>query len=102
MGWITARQPNGKYCILITIADQIIYDNLTEEEFVNAFVERASERAKDNAQRELNYIKRVDSNFDEIKGGFYPDSDQEVENIRQWLKDVGDPDWDKYDYEITE
>lgn len=98
MGWITARQPNGKYCILCTIVDQIIYDNLSEEEFVNAFVERATERAKANAERELNYMKHVSSNFDEIKGGFYPDSEQGVENIRQWLKDVGDPDWDKYDY----
>lgn len=102
MGWITARQPNGKYCILSTIVDQIIYDNLSEEELVNAFVERATERAKADAERELNYIKHVDSNFDEIKGGFYPDGEQGVENIRQWLKDVGDPDWDKYDYEITE
>lgn len=100
MGWITAQQPNGKYCILSTIVDQIIADNLTEEEFINEFVERATEKAKAETERQLRYIKHVDNGFDEIKGGFYPDSEQEVRNIRQWLKDVGDPNWEKYDYKL--
>lgn len=99
MGWITARQPNGKICIFSTVVDQIIYDNLSDEEYVNVCVERAVERAKHNAELELKH-NMDDYNFDEIKGGFYPDSEQGIENIREWLKSVGDPDWDKYNYEL--
>lgn len=98
MGWITARQPNGKICILSTIVDQIIYDNLTDEEYVKVYVERAIENAKSEAERNLK--RWIDKNFDEIKNGFYPDSEQGIKNIREWLKSVGDPDWDKYNYEL--
>lgn len=100
MGWITARQPNGKICILSTVVDQIIYDNLSDDEYIKVYVQRAIENAKMEAERNVEYmIDRHD--FDEIKDGFYPDSEVEIKNIRNWLKSVGDPDWDKYNYELS-
>lgn len=101
MGWITAKQPNGKICILSTVVDGIIYDNLTEEEYVRVCIERAAEKAKAEAESDLEWLK-YNGNFEQIKDGFYPDDEAGIKRIREWLKEVGDPDWDKYNYELPE
>lgn len=100
MGWISARQPNGKICILSTVVDGIIYDNLTDEEYINVMVERAKENAKAESERHLKRIQENGDNFEQIKDGFYPDDEDGIERIREWLKSVGDPDWRNYNYDL--
>lgn len=100
MGWISAIQPNGKICVLSTVVDGIIYDNLTEEEYINVCIERAKENAKEEAERHIKWMRNGDGNFEQIKDGFYPDNEVAIEQIREWLKSVGDLDWDKYNYDL--
>lgn len=100
MGWISAIQPNGKICVLSTVVDGIIYDNLTDEEYIKAMGERARENAERNARWDIEEMRKGDGNFEQIKDGFYPDDEVAIEQIREWLKSVGDPDWDKYNYDL--
>ena len=100
MGWISAIQPNGKICVLSTIVDGIFYDNLTEEEYINVRIERAIENAREEAERQIKRMRKGGGNFEQIKDGFYPDDEEGIKRIRKWLKSVGDPDWDKYNYDL--
>ena len=84
MGWISAIQPNGKICVLSTVVDNIIYDNLSEEE----------------SERHIKWMRNNGGNFEQIKDGLYPDDENHIENVREWLKSVGDPDWDKFNYDL--
>lgn len=95
MGWISAIQPNGKICVLSTVVDGIIYDNLTDEEYIKVRGERARENAERNARWDIEEMRNGYGNFEQIKDGFYPDNEVAIEQIREWLKSVGDPDWDK-------
>jgi len=101
MGWVTALQPNGLICVLSTVVDGIILDNLTPEEYIRECEQRYTADQMPFIIDELGGLYTGDDNFDEIKASFSPDNECEIENIRTWLKSVGDPDWDKYDYELV-
>lgn len=98
MGWITAIQPNGKICILSTIVDSIIEDNLTDEEYIKFCVEQAAENAKYQAESILKRLRRQGGGFEKIKNDIGFNAGNSVQNIRLWLKKVGDPNWDKHNF----
>lgn len=103
MGWITAIQPNGKICVLSTVTDGIIFDDLTDEEYIAECKEKYSADQMPCIIDELKSLREGEyNNFEQIKDSFYPDDENEIENIREWLKSVGDPDWDKYDYALPD
>lgn len=102
MGWITAIQPNGLICVLSTVVDGIILDNLTDEEYINECKGRYDADQMPYIIDHLKGLREGDNHFDEIKDSFSPYDLSDIERIREWLKSVGDPDWNKYDCDLPD
>lgn len=69
MGEFIVQQPNGLYCRFSTVVDCPTDWNMTAEEYVELCVERAVERAREEAERTLKYHVRP---FEWIKDYFLP------------------------------
>lgn len=67
MGAFIARQPNGLLCRHSTVVDCITDYNMTEEEYIQLCVERAKERAVEEAKRVLKYHLQP---FDQVMSCF--------------------------------
>lgn len=76
------KQPNGKYCRFSTVVDTITNYNMTEDEYIKLYVQRAIEEARDILE---NHLKP----FDEVKKQFIPNNDT-VEEFNKILKEMGD------------
>lgn len=76
------KQPNGLYCRFSTVVDTITHYNMTEEEYIDLCVQRATEEARDVLKNHLRP-------FDEVKKQFMPNNDT-VEEFNELLKVMGD------------
>lgn len=63
MGAMVAKQPNGLLCRYSSIIEDITDYNMTEERYIELCVERAAERAREEARRVLDYHLRP---FEEV------------------------------------
>ena len=76
------KQPNGKYCRFSTVVDTITNYNMTEDEYIKLYVQRAIEEARDILE---NHLKP----FDEVKKQFIPNN-YTVDEFNKLLKEMGD------------
>ena len=103
MGAYFAKQPNGLYCRFSTIVDTITHYNLTKEDVIEYYMEKAKEDAEYMLEHRL-------YDFERIKTDFVPNNNT-VEEFDQLVKDMGDseglgPDliesWKEWEKEMEE
>lgn len=98
MGWVTALQPNSLICIYDTVVDCIIYDNLTDHEYLKLAVKHYGVAQIKNEIEYVKYLHNEDSNWEDFKSYLslecnYEGDEESQNKIRLWLKSVGDPEW---------
>lgn len=81
MGAYFAKQPNGLYCRFSSVVDAITHYNLTKEDVINYFVEKAKEEAEYVLEHRLH-------TFDEVIDDFMP-FNCTIEEIDHYLKEMG-------------
>ena len=81
MGSFIARQPNGKYCRFSSVVDCPTDWNLTEQDYIDLCVEKATVEAKNIL---VNYVK----SFDEVIERYEP-SNMKKSEFKKFLKEVG-------------
>lgn len=81
MGSFISRQPNGLLCRFSTVVDCPTHWNMTDEEYIEMYAERARKEARDVL---TNYLKP----FDMVKECFYPENMTEKE-FKKVLKEMG-------------
>ena len=76
MGAFIARQPNGLLCRFSTVVDTVTHYNMTEEDYIEMYAEKAREEARDVIN---NYLKP----FELVKDYFRPNNmtEQQFEEI---------------------
>lgn len=84
MGAYFAKQPNGLYCRFSTVVDTITHCNMTKEDVIEYYMEKAKEDAEYMLEHRL-------YDFERIKTDFVPNNNT-VEEFDQLLKDMGDSD----------
>ena len=77
-----AKQPNGLYCRFSSVIDTVTDWNLTEEEVIDLYVERARQEIKDILKRDVH-------KFEEVKDCFWP-TNNTIEEFNQILAEMGD------------
>ena len=80
-----AKQPNGLYCRFSTVVDTVTHTNMTENDVVSLFVERAVKNAKEEAEYVLKH--RV-HDFKEVIEDFMP-CNNTIEEIDELVKEMG-------------
>ena len=82
MGAFICKQPNGKYCRFSTIVDCITHYNMTEEDFINYYIERAKEEAK-------YYLESYLKPYEMLDECFVPNNmtEEEFEKIKKEMED---------------
>lgn len=86
MGAFLAKQPNGLYCRFSEVVDTVTDINMTEEDYIEMCVDRAIERAREDAKDTLkNWVRP----FDEVKDRFFP-SNNTIKEFNDLLKEMGD------------
>jgi hypothetical protein len=86
MGAFIAKQPNGLYCRFSTVVDTVTDWNMTEEDYVNLCVAKATEQAIKEAKETLaNHLY----SFETVKNHFFP-SNNTIEGFEKILKEMGD------------
>lgn len=97
MGVMYSKQPNGLYCRFSSIVDTITHYNLNEHDLAEML-------GKFDADRLINSSTNTDYRyfhlwpFDYVKKLIRPDNET-VNNIRAELKEMGDKDWETFEYE---
>lgn len=81
MGAFIAKQPNGLYCRYSTIVDNITHYNMTKEEYIAFYLERAREEAIRNLENALS--------FDTVIDNLYPDTKRDLKKMNEILKECG-------------
>lgn len=77
-----AKQPNGLYCRFSSVVDTVTDYNLTEEELIDLYVERARQEIKDRLKHDVH-------NFEEVKDLFWP-TNNTIEEFNEILAEMGD------------
>ena len=86
MGSFIAKQPNGLYCRFSTVVDTVTNWNMTEEDYINLCVAKATEQAIKEAKETLaNHLY----SFGDVKSHFFP-SNNTIEGFEKILKEMGD------------
>lgn len=86
MGAFIAKQPNGLYCRFSGVIDTVTDWNMTEDDYINMCVAKATEQAIKEAKETLE--KHLHS-FDEVKDYFFP-ANNTIEEFNEILKEMGD------------
>ena len=81
MGTYFAKQPNGLYCRFSSVVDSITHYNLTKEDVINYFVEKAKEEADYMLEHRLH-------TFEEVVDDCMPFNNT-IEEIDQYVKEMG-------------
>lgn len=93
MGSFIAKQPNGLYCRYSGVVDNITHYNMTEEDYIELYVERAKEEAK--------IILEQARPFKRVLERLYPDTKRDLKEMNEILKECGSLDLLKEeDYEF--
>ncbi|SET48818.1 hypothetical protein [Nonomuraea wenchangensis] len=56
MGMQIIKQPSGQFAIFDSVTDTVIVWDATEEEVVEYFAERAADRAREDARRQVSHV----------------------------------------------
>ena len=86
MGAFIAKQPNGLYCRFSGVVDTVTDYNLTEEDYINMCVERATKRAIEDAKYTLKHDVMP---FENVKDDFFPNNNT-IEEFEDMLREMGD------------
>lgn len=86
MGSFIAKQPNGLYCRFSTVVDTVTDWNMSEDDYINMCVAKATEQAIKEAKEIL--AKHLYC-FDGVKNYFFP-SNNTIEEFNEILKEMGD------------
>ena len=86
MGAFIAKQPNGLYCRFSTVVDTVTDWNMTEDDYINMCVSKATEQAIKEAKEIL--TKHL-CPFDDVKNHFFP-ANNTIEEFNEMLKEMGD------------
>ena len=86
MGSFIAKQPNGLYCRFSTVVDTVTDWNMTEDDYINMYVAKATEQAIKEAKEIL--AKNLYP-FDDVKNYFFP-ANNTIEEFNEMLKEMGD------------
>ena len=81
MGAFIARQPNGLLCRFSSVVDTLTHYNMTEEEFIEYYVEKAREDAKWLLEHNVKPFNRVIEEFRPINAS--------VEEFNAYLREMG-------------
>lgn len=81
MGAFICRQPNGLICRFSSVVDCPTHWNMTEEDYIEWYVNEARETAKRN-------IEKIYIPFKEVLEEFYP-YNMTQEEFEKFLEDVG-------------
>lgn len=63
MGAFIVKQPNGKYCRFSTVIDCPTHINMTEEDYIELYMQRAKEEAIDTFQLRIKPYEQIDECF---------------------------------------
>jgi hypothetical protein len=86
MGAFIAKQPNGLYCRFSEVVDTVTDWNMTEDDYINLCVAKATEQAIKEAKETLaNHLY----SFGSVKNHFFP-SNNTIEEFEKILKEMGD------------
>lgn len=86
MGAFIAKQPNGLYCRFSEVVDNVTHYNMTEEDYIEMCVEKAKEKAYNEAVDTLKHWVRP---FEDVKNSFVP-SNGTIDEFNGYLKEMGD------------
>lgn len=81
MGAFIAKQPNGLYCRYGIVVDNITHYNMTEEDYIEFYVERAKEEARE--------ILKLAAPFDEVVSALHPVTKRDLRGMNKILKECG-------------
>lgn len=81
------KQPNGLLCRFSTIVDNVTNYNMTEQEYIDMYIEKAKINAEIEAR---NVLKHHIQPFENIKKDFRPDCKRDIGNFQKLLKEMGD------------
>lgn len=87
MGAFYSKQPNGLICRFSSVVDAITDYNMTEEEFIQGYVEDAKQRAEAEAKRILKYHMRP---FQDVLDYFQP-REMSQEKFDAIMKEMNSP-----------
>lgn len=86
MGAFIAKQPNGLLCRFSTVVDTVTHWNMTEQDYIDYCVERAKERAIEDANDVLKHYLKP---FEDVKEYFCPNNNT-IEEFEELLHEMGD------------
>ena len=81
MGAYFAKQPNGLFCRFSSVVDTITHYNMTREEVIDYFIEKAKEDAEYVLENRLH-------KFEQIVDDFVPYNNT-IEEFDQFVKNMG-------------
>lgn len=81
MGAFIARQPNGLLCRFSSAVDTLTHYNMTEEEYIEYYVEKARQDAKWLLEHNVKPFNRVIEEFRPINAS--------VEEFNAYLREMG-------------
>lgn len=81
MGAFIARQPNGLLCRFSSTVDTLTHYNMTEEEYIEYYVEKARQDAKWLLEHNVKPFNRVIEEFRPINAS--------VEEFNAYLREMG-------------
>lgn len=87
MSGFISQQPNGLYCRHSSVVDCITDHNMTKQDYI--FM-RGEREAEDIFKNHLQPFERVKEDFIA--------NNMTVNEFKELLKNMGDPDWDKFKY----
>lgn len=86
MGSFIAKQPNGLYCRFSSVIDTVTDWNMTEDDYINMCVAKATEQAIKEAKET---IEKHLQPFENVKDYFFP-ANNTIEEFNEILNDMGD------------
>lgn len=81
MAGFIAKQPNGLYCRYSSVVDNITHYNMTEEDYIEFYVERAKEEAREILEHAVP--------FEMVVSALYPDTKRDLRKMNDILKECG-------------
>lgn len=81
MGTFIAKQPNGLYCRYSSGVDNITHYNMTDEDYIEFYVERAKEEAREILEHAVP--------FGRVVSALYPDTKRDLRKMNEILKECG-------------
>lgn len=92
MARFIVQQPNGLYCVFGTVADYVLFWNLSKDELMTQFFKGVLHKTEKQIKKEM---KNQCMSFDEVREYCRHYTGVELSRSREIFKDMGDKNFDE-------